>query len=138
MDGLVCDETGKQFFLFRRSIADIHVLPEWDSAGREETVAEPQGATQASVPQLTRGREMLQALEGPQRLETSCGPENTNDKEQDSFEDDSVPEESDGVPGDVHAADKREFWNSLSPGAWILGVLEKGYELPFGVPPGAY
>ena len=48
-------------------IADINVLPEWDSVGREETVAEPQGATQDSVPKLTRGREMLQMLEGPQR-----------------------------------------------------------------------
>ena len=28
-------------------IADINVLPEWDSVGREETVAEPQGASQA-------------------------------------------------------------------------------------------
>ena len=50
--------------------------------------------------------------------------------ENDTLGDGEVPEISKGVPGDVHAREKREFWNSLGPGKWVTSVLENGYKLP--------
>ena len=42
------------------------------------------------------------------------------------------------MPGDVHAAECREFWRSLKPGTWAQNVLEDGYGIPLGTEPEPY
>ena len=44
------------------------------------------------------------------------------------------------VAGNIHNPKYRDFWLSLQPDPFVLGVLQDGYRLPFrdGVTPGAY
>ena len=44
------------------------------------------------------------------------------------------------VAGNIHDLRFREFWLSLNPDPFVLGVLQNGYRLPFrdGIKPGAY